>query len=184
MRVIVGMTGASGIIYGIRLLEVLQEETFLVISESGKIVLRSETDYSIEDLKKKATYFEDFNLEAPLSSGSFLFDSMVIVPCSVSTLSKIASGIADTLLTRCASVALKEKRKLILVVRETPLSYTPLQNMASLAAQGVVILPAMPAFYSMPQSVDDVVNFVVGKILDQLGIGHNLFQRWGCEYLK
>ncbi len=185
MRLIIGITGASGVIYGIRLFEVLNEEKFLIISENGKKVMQYETDWTVKDLKAKlkakAGYYEDHQIEAPFSSGSFSFDAMVIVPCSVSTLSKIASGIADTLITRCACVALKERRKLILVPRETPLSSIHLQHMASLSAEGVVILPAMPAFYSLPQSVDDMVDFVVGKILDQLGIEHDLFQRWNKD---
>lgn len=184
MKCVIGITGASGVIYGVRLLNVLDQETFLIISESGKKVIQLETEYNIEDLKGTTEYYEDYQLEAPLSSGSFLFDSMVVAPCSVSTLSKIATGVADTLITRCASVALKEKRKLILVVRETPLSLIHLQNMASLSSQGVVILPPIPAFYSMPKSVDDMVDFVVGKILDQLGIEHNLFQRWNSTQLS
>lgn len=178
VKVVVAITGASGALYGVRLLEVLQEEKILIVSEGGKDLIKRETNYPLEELKSKAVYYEDYQLDAPLSSGSFLFDSMVIVPCSVSTLSKIASGIADTLVTRCACVALKEKRKLILVPRETPLSTVHLQNMAFLSMQGVVILPAMPAFYYNPQSIDDMVSFVVGKILDQLHIEHDLFQRW------
>jgi 4-hydroxy-3-polyprenylbenzoate decarboxylase len=179
MKIVIGITGASGVIYGIRLLEVLQEEKFLIISENGKKLVREETNHHIEDLKSKTHYYEDHQLDAPLASGSFLFDAMVVVPCSVSTLSKIASGIADTLITRCATVALKERRKLILVPRETPLNTIHLQNMTFLSMQGVVILPPVPAFYSVPQSIDDTINFVVGKILDQLGISHDLFKRWG-----
>jgi 4-hydroxy-3-polyprenylbenzoate decarboxylase len=183
MKVVVGITGASGVIYGVRLLEVLQEETFLIISENGKKLIKEETDHLIEDLKSRTHYYEDYQLDAPLASGSFFFDAMVIAPCSVSTLSKIASGIADTLITRCAAVALKEGRKLILVPRETPLSTIHLQNMTFLSTLGVVILPPVPAFYCMPQSIDDAVDFVVGKILDQLKISHDLFRRWGTEPL-
>jgi len=178
VRIVIGITGASGVIYGITLLENLHEQKFLIISESGKDIIRRETKYTLEDLKSMAVYYEDCQMDAPLSSGSFLFDSMVIVPCSVSTLSKIASGIADTLITRCACVALKERRKLILVPRETPLSSVHLQNMASLSLQGAIILPAMPAFYHSPQSVDDLVIFIVGKIMDQLHREHDLFERW------
>ncbi len=181
MRIIIGITGASGIIYGVTLLDVLTEKPFLIMSENGKSLLEIETQYTVEDLKRKAIYYEDSQLEAPLSSGSFFFDAMVIAPCSVSTLSKIATGFADTLITRCACVALKERRKLILVPRETPLSTIHLQNMASLSQQGVVILPAMPAFYHMPQTVDDLVSFIVGKILDQLNIEHDLFTRWDTQ---
>ncbi len=178
MRTIVAITGASGVIYGIRLLDVLEGEKFLIVSENGKTIIREETGYDLEEVKKKVHYYEDDQIDASLASGSFLFEAMVIVPCSVSTLSKIASGIADTLITRCAVVTLKERRKLILVPRETPLSTIHLQSMASLSMQGVVILPAMPAFYHQPASVDDMVSFVVGKILDQLHQEHNLFRRW------
>ncbi|MGC1122388.1 MAG: UbiX family flavin prenyltransferase [Candidatus Methanofastidiosia archaeon] len=178
MKTVVGITGASGVIYGIRLLEVLPGEKFVVVTENGKALIIEETHYVLEDLKKMGTFYEDHELDAPFSSGSFLFDSLVVAPCSGSTLSKIACGIADTLITRCASVALKERRKLVLVPRETPLSAVLLQNMVGLSLQGGVILPAMPAFYHQPQSVKDMVDFVVGKILDQLGVEHQLFQRW------
>ncbi len=179
VRVVIGITGASGVIYGIRLIEVLKEEKFLIISENAKKIIESETKYRIDDLKRGTVYYEDHQLDAPLSSGSFLYDAMVIVPCSMSTLSKIAAGIADTLITRCACVALKERRQLILVPRETPLSPIHLKNMTSLALEGVVILPPVPAFYSTPHSLEDMTDFVVGKILDQLGVEHSLFRRWG-----
>lgn len=182
MKTVIAITGASGVQYGIKLLDVLKGEKYLIISESGKYLMKDETDYTLEDLKAKAHYYDDYQLDAPLASGSFFFDAMVIVPCSVSTLSKIATGIADTLITRCACVALKERRKLILVPRETPLSTIHLQNMTTLSMQGVVILPAMPAFYHQPHSVDDMVSFVVGKILDQLHQDHDLFQRWDGKY--
>lgn len=178
MRTVIAITGASGVLYGIKLLEALNGEKFLIISENGKDLIEVETEYTVDDVKKNAHYYEDHQLDAPLASGSFLFDSMVIVPCSVSTLSKIATGIADTLITRCACVALKEKRTLILVPRETPLSTIYLKNMTSLSMQGVVILPAMPAFYHNPRSIEDMVLFVVGKILDQLHVEHDLFKRW------
>ncbi|MBU6998774.1 MAG: UbiX family flavin prenyltransferase [Theionarchaea archaeon] len=181
MKTVVGITGASGAIYGIRLLEVLPGEKYVVVTENGKDLIACETGYSLEDIKKMGTMYEDCELDAPFSSGSFLFDSLVVVPCSTSTLSKIACGIADTLITRCASVALKERRKMVLVPRETPLSTVFLQNMAGLSLQGGVILPAMPAFYHQPQSVEDLVDFVVGKILDQLGVEHHLFQRWSSH---
>ncbi|MBU7018221.1 MAG: UbiX family flavin prenyltransferase [Theionarchaea archaeon] len=184
MKIVIGITGASGIIYGVTLLDLLKEKPFLIMSKNGKLLLEMESQYTVEDLKGKAVYYEDSQLDAPLSSGSFLFDAMVVVPCSVSTLSKIASGFADTLITRCASVALKERRKLILVPRETPLSTIHLQNMASLSLQGVIILPAMPAFYHMPQTIDDLVSFVTGKILDQLNIEHDLFARWDAKGSK
>jgi 4-hydroxy-3-polyprenylbenzoate decarboxylase len=182
MKVVVAITGASGAVYGITLVDVLHttltDKPFLIVSENGKKLIEVETDCKLKDLKSKAVYYEDHQLEAPLSSGSFLFDAMVIVPCSLSTLSKIASGIADTLITRCACVALKENRSLIIVPRETPLSTIHLQNMAALSTQGVTVLPAMPAFYCNPHSIGDIVSFVVGKILDQLGVQHQLYERW------
>lgn len=184
MKTVIAITGASGTLYGIKLLEVLEGEKFLIISEQGKELIEIETDYTIEKLEKTAHYYEDHQLDAPLASGSFLFDAMVIVPCSVSTLSKIAVGIADTLITRCACVTLKERRKLILVPRETPLTTVHLKNMASLSMQGVVILPAMPAFYPNPKSIEDMVFFVVGKILDQLQVDHDLYQRWTAPELE
>ncbi|MBU7014794.1 MAG: UbiX family flavin prenyltransferase [Theionarchaea archaeon] len=178
MKTVVGITGASGTIYGIRLLQVLPGEKFVVVTENGKALITEETQYCLEDIKGMGTVYEDHELDAPFSSGSFLFDSLVVAPCSTSTLSKIACGISDTLITRCASVALKERRTLVLVPRETPLSTVLLQNMAKLSMQGASILPAMPAFYQKPQTVKDMVDFVVGKILDQLGVEHQLFQRW------
>lgn len=181
MKTVIAITGASGALYGINLLKVLEGEKFLVISEQGKELIEIETDYTVEDLKKGVHYYEDHHLHAPLASGSFLFDAMVIVPCSVSTVSKIAVGIADTLITRCACVALKERRTLIIVPRETPLTTVHLQNMASLSMQGAVILPAMPAFYPKPRSINDMVMFVVGKILDQLTVHHDLYQRWNTQ---
>jgi 4-hydroxy-3-polyprenylbenzoate decarboxylase len=181
MKIIVGMTGASGAIYGIRLLEVLNEDITLIVSAHGKELIEVETHYTLKDLKTNVHYYEDFQLDAQISSGSHIFDAMVVVPCSVSTLSKIACGISDTLITRCASIALKERRTLILVPRETPLSTVHLQNMAALSMQGVIVLPAMPGFYPHPSTIEDAVDFVVGKILDQLHIDHHLFERWADD---
>lgn len=179
MRYVVALTGCSGMRYGVRLLEELEGEKELIISEMGKKVLEDETGLDIEDLEPNAEEaYEDDDLFAPPASGSHRFDAMVIIPCTQSTLAKIAAGIADTLITRAASVAIKERRKLILVPRETPLSATMLENELKLAREGVVILPAAPAFYQEPRSVDDMVNFVVGKVLDQLGQEHELFRRW------
>ncbi|MEW6069112.1 MAG: UbiX family flavin prenyltransferase [Candidatus Thermoplasmatota archaeon] len=180
MRIVVGITGASGVIYGIRLLENLKLEKHLIISENAKKLLEDETDYKLEDVKKLANYYyENSDLFAKISSGSFKFDAMVIVPCSTSTFSKIANGIADNLITRVASVCLKERRKLIIVPRETPLSTIHLQNLAKLSQENVVVLPAMPAFYHKPKRIDDLVNFVVGRILDAIGIEHEVYKRWG-----
>jgi flavin prenyltransferase len=179
VKQIVALTGCSGIVYGVCLLKQLQGEKALIISPTGKEILVSETGLRPEDLAKDADeYYEDNNLFAPLASGSHPFDAMVIVPCSESTLAKIACGIADTLITRTAAVAMKEHRRLILVTRETPLSAIMLENELKLARLGVVILPASPGFYHHPSTKDDLVLFVVGKILDQVGQEHSLFERW------
>ncbi len=179
MRYIVALTGCSGMNYGVRLLDELEGEKELIISEMGKKVLEEETYLTIEDLKPNAEdIFEDGDLFAPPASGSHHFDAMIVVPCSQSTLARIAAGIADTLITRAASVAIKEGRKLIVVPRETPLSPIMLENELKLARLGVTILPASPAFYHGPRSMDDLVDFIVGKILDQLGQDHELFKRW------
>jgi len=180
MKIVIGITGASGIIYGVRLLEKLKEEKFLVVSENAKKIMEYETKYKLDKLKKLSEhYYENNDFFPEISSGSFMFDAMVIAPCSMSTLSKIANGISDNLITRTAAVCLKEKRKLILVPRETPISTIHLQNMAKLSENGAVILPAMPGFYPKPENIDDAVNFVVGKIMDCLGIENTLYKRWG-----
>jgi 4-hydroxy-3-polyprenylbenzoate decarboxylase len=178
VKIVVGISGASGAIYGLRLLEVLHEDVILIVSSYGKRLIQEETDYSLKDIQTTVQYYEDYQLDAPISSGSYLFDAMVVVPCSVSTLSKIACGISDTLITRCATVALKERRPLILVPRETPLSTIHLENMTTLSMQGAILLPAMPGFYPHPSTIEDMVDFVVGKILDQLHIDHQLYERW------
>ncbi|MGI0080377.1 MAG: UbiX family flavin prenyltransferase [Nitrososphaerales archaeon] len=181
-RVVIGITGGSGVIYGIRLLEILKKnriETYLIVSPSASITIKAETDYKQEYLEKLTTKSFRFNdISAPTSSGSFLFDAMVVIPCSMHTLGAIASGTADNLITRSAEVALKERRTLILVPRETPMTLIHLENMVRVAKAGAVVVPAMPAFYHRPKSVDDIVNHLVGKILDLLGIEHDLFKRW------
>ncbi len=185
-RIVIGITGASGVIYGIRLLEVLKEkartlgiESYLIISPAAGITIRAETDLTlaqVEKLSSKVYRFQD--IAAPISSGSFYFDSMVIIPCSMHTLGALASGISDNLLTRAAEVALKESRQLILVPRETPLTLIHLENMVKVARAGAIVVPAMPAFYVRPRSVDEIVDHLVGKVLDLLGIEHALFKRW------
>lgn len=179
MKIVIGITGASGAVYGVRLLEKLKEEKFLVVSENAKKIMEQETKYSVNNIKKLAGhYYENNDLFPDISSGSFLFDAMVIVPCSMSTLSKIANGVSDNLITRTAAICLKEKRKLIIVPRETPVSTIHLQNMAKLSENNVIVLPAMPGFYPKPENVDDMINFVVGKIMDCLGIENSLYKRW------
>lgn len=183
MRVVVGISGGSGSIYGVALLKVLQElgvETHLVVSTLGEYVTEHECDVNLEELKSLATYYhENKDLAAPIASGSFLTDAMVIVPCSMKTISAVANGLSDNLLTRAADVTIKENRKLIVVPRETPLSSIHLENMLKLSRTGVTVLPASPGFYSHPESIGDMVSSIVARILDQMRIEHNLIQRWG-----
>lgn len=180
--IVVAITGASGVIYGIRLLEALKDlniENSLVISDAGKTVIESETSYSVEDVIALADEYYDFDdLTASINSGSFKFESVAIVPCSMKTLSSIANGYGANTITRVADVCLKERRRIVIVPRETPLRSAHLQNMLTLSQEGAVILPAMPGFYSDHDTVDDQINFIVGKILDSLKIENNLFKRW------
>jgi flavin prenyltransferase len=180
---VVGISGASGVIYGVRLLEVLKElgnaETHLIMSPSAKITIVAETKFSVDSVEKLASKVYKFSdIAASISSGSFETDGMVVIPCSMHTLGALASGVADNLLTRAAEVTMKEQRKLILVPRETPLTLIHLENMVKLAHAGAVIVPAMPGFYFKPKSIDEIVDHVVGKVLDLLKIEHTLFKRW------
>jgi len=181
-KIVIGFSGASGIIYGIRLLEVLHSiniQTFLIVSEWAKKNIEIETDKTLEYVKSLSSInYDNSKLDASVSSGSFLHDGMVIVPCSMKSLSSIANGYDDTLISRAASVTLKESRKLILVPRETPLSRIHLDNMIKLQDAGAIILPAMPGFYHKPSTINEIVDHLVGKILDQLKIKHDLFRRW------
>ena len=180
--IVVAITGASGVIYGIRLLEALKElkiENSLIISDSAKTVIKSETDWEINDIINLAdNYYRFDDLTASINSGSFKFDSLAIVPCSMKTLSSIANGYAANTITRVADVSLKEKRTTVIVPRETPLRTAHIKNMLTLSQEGAIILPAMPGFYSDHDSVDNQINFVVGKILDSLNIENDLFKRW------
>ena len=177
------ITGASGVIYGIRMLEALSKlkiETHLVMSEWGAKTIKIETDKTADHVKALATkFYGDDNMAAPISSGSFRTDGMAIVPCSMKTLASIANAFDDSLVSRAAGVCIKEHRKLVVVPRETPLSKIHLQNMTMLADAGAVVLPAMPGFYHRPRTMDDLINHVVGKVLDQFEIEHHLFKRWG-----
>lgn len=183
MRLIVGMTGSSGIAYGIRMLEVLKRcgvEAHLIMTEWAKKCLALETDFDLNYVKSlAAAHSEDSNMAASISSGTHKTDGMIIIPCSMKTLSSIANGYEETLVARAAGVTIKESRKLVIVPRETPLTSIHLENMLKLARAGIVILPAMPGFYNRPKTVDDLVNHVVGKCLDQFGVDHHLFKRWG-----
>lgn len=182
MKIVVGISGATGPIYGIRLLEVLKDfgvETHLILSQWAEKTITVETDYSVDDVKKLASYvYASSNQAAIISSGSFRTDGMAIVPCSMKTLAAISHGYSDNLLSRSADVILKEKRKLVIVPRETPLSEIHLENMLKLARMGAVILPPMPAFYNKPASIDDLVNHTVSRILDQFGIENSVSKRW------
>jgi 4-hydroxy-3-polyprenylbenzoate decarboxylase len=182
MKIVVGISGATGPIYGIRLLEVLKDfgvETHLILSQWAEKTIAVETGYSVDDVKKLATHvYAATNQAAIISSGSFRTDGMAIVPCSMKTLAAISHGYSDNLLSRSADVILKEKRKLVIVPRETPLSEIHLENMLRLARMGAVILPPMPAFYNKPASIDDLVNHTVSRILDQFGIENSVSNRW------
>jgi len=182
VRLVVAMTGASGVVYGVRLLEVLREknvEVYLVISEAAEKVIMHELGISRKDVEKLADHVYDVNdLGAPIVSGSFKTDGMVVIPCSMKTLAGLACGYSDNLLLRAGDVTMKERRTLILVVREAPFSVIHLRNMLELARMGVVVLPASPAFYHKPKTVGDLVDYVVGKVLDCLGVEHGLFRRW------
>jgi 4-hydroxy-3-polyprenylbenzoate decarboxylase len=195
--VVVGITGASGAIYGVRLVETLLgtgRDVHLSISPSGRDVLSHELKLDIDlehfessglRLNTRAStalhYYHHQDFMAPMASGSFLTAGMVICPCSGSTLAAVATGAASNLIQRAAEVHLKERRKLIVVPRETPLSLTHVDNMRRVTEAGGVVLPASPGFYGNARSVDDLVNFVVARICDQLGVEHSLSKRWGAE---
>ena len=181
-KIIIGITGASGVIYGIETLRILKDlgfETHLVLTKAAKINISIETDYTAEKVEALAarTYRHD-NLAAPLASGSFLSEGMVVIPCTIKTLSGIANSYGNNLLVRSADVTLKEKRKLVLVVRETPLHIGHLKLMIRAAEIGAHILPPVPSFYHKPKTIDDIINQTIGKIFDYLNIQHTLYQRW------
>ena len=183
MRLVIAITGSSGVIYGIRMLETLKKlgvESHLIMSEWGARNVKIETDFTVDYVRSlPSKVHEDDNLAAPVSSGSFKTDGMAVVPCSMKTLASIANGFDDSLVSRAAGVCLKEQRKLVVVPSETPLSKIHLDNMTKLADAGATIVPAMPGFYFRPKTMDDLVNHIVGKVLDQFGIEHGLFRRWG-----
>jgi 4-hydroxy-3-polyprenylbenzoate decarboxylase len=183
MRLIVGISGASGVIYGIRLLEVLKSvpdvETHLILSNGGKLNIALETDRQPKDVEALAdVVHSDQNLAATVASGSYKTDGMVIVPCSMKTLSGVVDSYADTLIVRAADVVLKECRRLILVPRETPMHVGHCRLLHEAAQIGAVIVPPMPAFYNDPQSVDDIINHTVGRLLDLFDIDSGLVKRW------
>jgi len=181
-KLIVGIAGASGVIYGVRLLEVLRGrgiETHLIISEAGKLNIRIETDHDVDQVLAMADYtYTNKDIAAAVASGSFLTMGMVVVPCTVKTLSGIANSYNENLLIRAADVQLKEKRKLALLFRETPLHKGHLRLLSQAADMGAHILPPVPSFYHHPKTIDDIINQSIGKILDFMGIEHDLFRRW------
>ena len=186
-RIIVGISGASGALYGLRLLEALRNtgaiEIYLTISLTAKTLLRDEIAADALDraIQLADRYYEAYELAAPIASGSFLTDGMIIAPCSAKTLAAIAHGLGDNLLNRAADVVLKERRRLVLLFRETPLHLTHIDNMTQVTRMGGIILPPVPAFYHRPASIDDIVNQSIGKALDLFGIDHTLYQRWGSS---
>lgn len=179
---VVGISGASGVCYGIRLLEVLAEmgcTTHLVMTEAARKIIEIETEESpleVEMMADRVYSARDFT--ASIASGSNIFDAMVVAPCSMRTLAGIANGVSDTLITRAADVCLKERRKLILVTRESPLSLIHLKNMVAATEAGAIILPPCPGFYSKPESIEEMVDVVVGRVLDLVGVNHDLYKRW------
>lgn len=181
-RIVVGITGASGAILGIKLLEFLKKtdfETHLIITDIAKRIIEHETDHKVKDVEKLADCVYDNNdLFAPIASGSFKFSGMVIIPCSMKTLGGIASGYSDNLLLRVADVCLKERRKIILVTREMPLSQIHIENMEKVSRAGGIILPPVLSFYSKPKDINDMVNHVIGKVLDILDIENDVYKRW------
>jgi 4-hydroxy-3-polyprenylbenzoate decarboxylase len=182
-RIVIGISGASGVIYGVRMLSLLKEkdfETHLVLSEAGKKNIEIETSLKSSDVAAMAHYtYDNKDVGAALASGSFLTEGMVVVPCTIKTLSGIANSYTDNLLVRAADVTLKEKRKLVLVVRETPLHKGHLRLMTMAADMGAHILPPVPSFYHQPKTIDDIIDQTIGKIFDYIGIKHDLFRRWG-----
>jgi 4-hydroxy-3-polyprenylbenzoate decarboxylase len=183
-RLVIGISGASGAIYGIRLLQVLAEfpaiETHLVMTKSAERTISEETDFRPSEVKDMADrYYPIADIGAAIASGSFKCMGMVIAPCSIRTLASVAHCLSDTLLTRAADVMLKERRKLVLLVRETPLHLGHLRAMTAACEAGAIIMPPVPAFYHKPATVEDLVNHTVGRVLDAVGLEHELIQRWG-----
>jgi 4-hydroxy-3-polyprenylbenzoate decarboxylase len=182
LRIVVGITGASGVIYGITLLEALKKleiETHLILSRQAEKIIALETSCTPAEVQALASHtYGESDFDAPLASGSFLHHGMVIAPCSMKTLAGIAAGYADNLIQRAADVTIKEGRRLVLVPRESPFSAIHLENMLKLARLGVAIAPPVPAFYNRPETIADLVEFTVGRVLDLLGVENQLFRRW------
>jgi 4-hydroxy-3-polyprenylbenzoate decarboxylase len=182
-RIVVGISGASGVTYGVRMLELLREsefETHLIISKAGRLNIEIETSYKPDRVEAMADFIYDHkDMAASLASGSFLTEGMVVIPCTIKSLSGIANAYNENLLVRAADVTLKEKRKLVLVVRETPLHIGHLRLMTLAAEMGAHILPPVPSFYHQPKTLEDIIDQTIGKVFDYIGIEHDLFKRWG-----
>ena len=182
-RIVIGISGASGVTYGVRMLQVLREtdfETHLIISNAGRLNIEIETSYRPAEVESMAHFVHDHkDMAASLASGSFMTEGMVVIPCSIKSLSGIANSYNENLLVRAADVTLKEKRKLVLVVRETPLHIGHLRLMTLAAEMGAHILPPVPSFYHQPKTIDDIIDQTIGKVFDYIGIEHDLFKRWG-----
>lgn len=181
-EIIIGITGASGVQYGIRILETLKDlkcETHLVISGSAKKLIEIETDFSFNEIEQLGDHvYDDNDFTAPIASGSHRSKGMIVAPCSMKSLASIAIGMSDTLISRSADVCLKEKRPLVLMVRETPLNLIHIKNMERAMEAGASVLPACPAFYQKPKTLDDIIDFMAGRALDLLNIEHKLYKRW------
>lgn len=182
MRFVVAITGASGSIYGVRLLQMMNKiglESHLIVSRAAMLTLRHETGLEADEVKRMATHsYEEEELDAPVASGSFKHDGMMICPCSTKTLSSIATGYEANLVSRAAMVSLKERRKLLLLIRETPLSYIHIRNMLEASLAGAIIMPASPSFYTKPGSIEEMIDQVAGRVLDVMGVEHEMIKRW------
>jgi len=183
MLLVIGITGASGVIYGIRLLEVLSAnkdvETHLIISEAGQQIIKHETGWDLKKVISLAdAYYDNADIGSRLSSGSFKRDGMVIAPCSMKTLSALANSYTDNLITRCGDITLKERKKLVLLTRETPLHLGHLRNMVKVTEIGGIIMPPVPAFYHKPETISEIIDYTVGRVLDIYDIKHDLLPRW------
>ncbi|MBW9222269.1 UbiX family flavin prenyltransferase [Methanothermococcus sp. SCGC AD-155-C09] len=182
-KIVVCISGASGVCYAKRLLEVLKEknvETHLIISNSSKKIIKHELNTDVEEfIELSNRYYENEDFFSPLASGSNIFDAAVVIPCSMKTLSSIANGYSNNLICRVCDIALKERRKLIVMPREMPLNAIHLENMLKLSKLGVIIMPPIPGFYGKPKTIEDIIDFIVGRVLDSLGLENELFRRWG-----
>jgi 4-hydroxy-3-polyprenylbenzoate decarboxylase len=185
MKVFVGITGASGMIYGVKVLELLRRagvEIHLSVSKTAEKVIKLETDYDVQYVKSLADYiWDEGDLSAPPASGSFGIDAVAVVPCSTKTLAAIANGFSVNLIVRAAEVGLKERRRVVLVVRESPLSLVHIRNMELATMAGAVVMPAAPGFYTRPKTIEDLVTTFAGRVLDLLGVKHNFTPRWGAR---